>query len=69
MEESGFYRLNDVLKILPVCKSKWFKGIRDGIYPPPIKHGASSLWTKAVIHKLVRQIEKNGEGSDLEEEL
>lgn len=68
MDEIGFYRLNDVLKILPICKSLWFKGIREGKYPSPIKHGASSLWPKKGIHNLVRQIEKNGGESDHEEE-
>lgn len=68
MEDIGFYRLGDVLRILPVCRSQWFKGIRDGIYPPPVKHGKSSFWPKTVIHNLVRKIEKDGGSSEVAEE-
>lgn len=68
MNEIGFYRLTEVLKIIPVCRSKWFYGIKKGLYPQPIKHGKSSFWPKSDIHNLVRQIKKDGEKNELMEE-
>jgi predicted DNA-binding transcriptional regulator AlpA len=33
----GFLRLRDVLAIVPVSRSTWYKGIGDGRYPKPTK--------------------------------
>lgn len=60
MNKIGFFRLTEVLKIFPICRSAWFKGIREGKYPAPIKHGASSFWRKTDIYDLVRRTEGNG---------
>lgn len=60
MEEIGFYRLTEVQRIFPVCKSAWFAGIRKGIYPRPVKLGKTSLWKKADIHQLIKKVEQGG---------
>lgn len=30
-------RLRDVLEIIPVSRSDWWKGVKDGKYPSPVK--------------------------------
>jgi prophage regulatory protein len=55
--ETGFLRLSQVLKIIPVGKTSWYKGVKNGIYPKPIKLGLrASAWkiedTKALIERL-----------------
>jgi len=32
-------RLPDVLRLYPVSKSHWWQGIKDGVYPKPVKLG------------------------------
>lgn len=34
---SGFLRLPQVLELIPVCKSTWWEGCKDGRFPKPIK--------------------------------
>lgn len=37
LPQIGFIRLREVLTFIPVSKSTWFEGIREGKYPPPVK--------------------------------
>lgn len=38
-------RLTEVLEIIPVSKSTWYKGVQAKVYPQPIKMGARiSCW-------------------------
>jgi prophage regulatory protein len=56
--DSGtFLRIKDILKIIPVCASTWWIGVRKGIYPKPIKLGVRiTVWRKQDIYDY---IEKN----------
>lgn len=36
LPETGFLRLNDVLKFIPVKKTRWYKGVKSGEFPRPI---------------------------------
>ena len=61
MNSIGFYRLKDVLSIFPVSKYVWYKGMRDGLYPKPIKLGQRAVgWKKADIHDLVEKHSNGG---------
>ena len=55
--ESGddrLLRLNEVLKLIPVSKSSWWKGIGAGIYPEPVKIGLRSVaWRYRDIKQLL----------------
>lgn len=56
-----FYRLKDVLKIIPVGRSTWWAGIRDGKYPPPVKLGPkTSAWRDDDIRALVEKLSESG---------
>src|SRR5687767_4029852 len=55
----GFVRLRTVLAVFPVSASSWWRGIREGRYPRPVKLGPHSTgWKAADIRKLIEQIER-----------
>jgi len=37
LPETGFVRLRDVLRVIPVSKSTWWAGVRAGRYPSSVK--------------------------------
>jgi prophage regulatory protein len=51
-----FLRLPQVLKRFPVSKSTWWKGIREGKYPKPVKLSErTSAWRESDIDALCNQ--------------
>lgn len=53
----GFLRLSQVLRLLPVSKTSWYDGIKEGIYPPPVRIGKRSKAYRAQdIRVLIDQI-------------
>ena len=47
-------RINEVLQILPVSRSAWWNGVREGRFPQPIKLGPrTTCWRYSEIMKLV----------------
>jgi predicted DNA-binding transcriptional regulator AlpA len=47
-------RLPQVLKIIPVSRSTWWAGVKNGIYPRPIKLGRRiTVWKASDIQKLI----------------
>jgi prophage regulatory protein len=55
-KDDRLLRLNEVLKLIPVCKSSWWKGIEAGIYPEPVKIGLRSVaWRYRDIKQLVER--------------
>lgn len=58
-ELKGFLRLPEVLKIFPIAKSTWWKGVQLGRYPAPIKLSPSiTVWKAEDISNLVKTIIK-----------
>ncbi len=48
------YRLPQVLDLIPVSKSTWWQGVKDGIFPQPIKlTPRTSCWLADEIHGLI----------------
>jgi predicted DNA-binding transcriptional regulator AlpA len=37
IQQNGFLRLPQVLKLIPVCPATWWAGCRSGKFPKPIK--------------------------------
>ena len=55
-KKRGFLRLPQVLEILPISKSTWWKGIREGRFPKPVKLSErTSAWSRADIDALCDQ--------------
>lgn len=57
MENESLLRLPQVLKIVPISKSAWWQGCKDGRYPKPIKLGPrTTVWTASDIVAFMRQL-------------
>jgi len=52
--------LPEVLQIIPMSRTKWYEGIKRGVFPPPIKFGRSSLWKREDIEMLIETLSKGG---------
>jgi len=58
---TGFLRLPDVLKLYPVSKSTWWQGVKDGIYPQPVKLSRrTTAWRAQDIYALIQNTEQGG---------
>ena len=68
-----FYRLRDIIgdrkagipPIIPVCRTSWYAGIKEGRYPKPVKlTERTSAWRSTDIDELVQRLSiGNMEGS------
>ena len=53
----GFYRIGNVLAIIPIGKTRWYAGIKSGEFPAPIHLGSKvCFWRKSDIHALVEKL-------------
>jgi len=51
----GLVRLKDVLKVIPVSRATWYKGIKDGRYPQPKPIGKrATAYNVDDIRKLIK---------------
>ncbi len=56
LPEFGFIRLKQVLRVFPVSKTRWYEGVKAGIYPAPVKLSArSSAWAVEDIKALIQR--------------
>ena len=46
-------RLKDVLNKIPVSRTTFYNGIKNGQYPAPIKLGSSSMWLESDIDSVI----------------
>ncbi len=54
---TGFIRLPDVLRIIPVGKSSWWAGVANGRYPQPVKLGPrTTAWRCEDIRALITKL-------------
>jgi len=37
LPKTGFIRLEAVLELIPVSRSVWYKGVKEGRFPEPVK--------------------------------
>lgn len=51
-----FLRLPDVLRRVPMGKSAWYKAIKDGDAPAPVKLGGVAMWPEHEIDALARRL-------------
>jgi predicted DNA-binding transcriptional regulator AlpA len=58
LPETGFLRLKQIIGPrgpIPVSKSTWWQGVRDGRYPVPVKLGRRiTVWRVEDIRKLIK---------------
>jgi prophage regulatory protein len=54
LPETGFVRIADVLRVIPVGKSTWWAGVRDGRFPAAVKLTPGvTVWRVEDIRKLI----------------
>jgi len=57
LSEIGYLKLREVLELIPVSKSTWFRGIQSGKYPKPVKIGIrASAWRKSDIRACIEEL-------------
>jgi predicted DNA-binding transcriptional regulator AlpA len=66
LPEIGFLKLRQIIglpkqvipaPIIPVSKSKWYAGVKSGIYPRPVKFGERAVgWRVQDIRQLVESM-------------
>ncbi len=60
---SGFLRLHQILRLIPVGKSSWWRGVKEGRYPKPVKIAPrTSAWRAEDIAALMATFGENGGG-------
>lgn len=56
-DATGFLRLPEVLRIIPIGRSTWWQGIKEGRYPRAIKLGPrTTAWSRADIFELAARL-------------
>ena len=54
---TGFMRLPQILQLIPISKSAWWQGCRDGRFPKPVKLGPkTTAWRVEDIAILIERI-------------
>ncbi len=57
LPQTGFVRLSQILAVIPIGRSSWWSGVKDGRYPPAIKLGRNTtVWQAESIHELIHRI-------------
>lgn len=58
LPETGFLRLPEVLRFIPVSRSSWWKGIKAGLYPQAVKLSPGcSAWRVEDIRALIARLQ------------
>ena len=64
LPETGFVRLKQILgdprkgvpPIVPICKTEFYRLVKEGIFPSPKKFGKRSLWSVEDVKAMLRTI-------------
>jgi len=55
--EMGFMRLKQILQIIPISKTQWWAGVKEGRFPQSVKLGPrTTCWRVDDIRNLVEQL-------------
>ena len=55
--QTGFLRLPQVLRFIPLGKTSWWEGVKSGRYPKPIKLSARcTAWRAEDIRELIKSL-------------
>lgn len=56
-DPAALLRLPDVLRLVPVARSTWWQGVRDGRFPKPVKVGPRiTAWKRSDVLKLIERL-------------
>lgn len=63
LPETGFVRLNEILKVIPVGRSTWWARVKSGAYPQPVKLGPrTTAWHAEHIRHLIHEMANSPSG-------
>jgi len=55
--QTGFLRLSQVLIVIPIGKTCWWKGVKSGRYPKPVKLSPRcTAWRAEDIRELIKSL-------------
>ena len=58
LADGGFCRLSTVLELMPIGKSTWWEGVKDGRFPKGVKLGKNTTaWRNEEIRKLLESFQ------------
>ncbi len=61
LPETGFIRVSEIIKLIPIGKSSWWAGGKSGRYPKPVKLGKrTTAWRVEEIRTLIANLDKEG---------
>ena len=66
----SFLRLSQVLSLIPIKRSRWYKGVRSGEFPTPFPispDGRAKFYRAADIYDLMEKIAASGTGGTTKE--
>lgn len=70
LSENKFLPLRSVLKIIPVGRTTWLKGVKTGLFPKPVKFSSRIIvWRAEDIKKLLNKSPSNGKEIELFEKI
>jgi len=56
LPQSGLLRLSSILELIPVSKSAWWDGVKNRVYPQPVKLGKRmTAWRASDIARLIQE--------------
>lgn len=62
LPKEGFVRLPQILAVIPISKSQFWLGVKNGRFPRPIKLGAkTTVWRVQDIRELIARFSQNTE--------
>ncbi|MDE5682125.1 MAG: AlpA family phage regulatory protein [Mailhella sp.] len=62
LPKEGFVRLPQILAVIPISKSQFWLGVKNGRFPSPIKLGAkTTAWRVEDIRELIARLSQNTE--------
>ena len=63
LPETGFIRLPDVLRFIPVSKTTWWNGVKSGRFPKSVKLGPGiTVWKTEDIRLHIAQYNYHNKG-------
>lgn len=63
LPDEALLRFSELEPLIPLKKSAWWGGVKDGIFPKPVKLGRTSAWRVKDIRKLLENgTQEQGEG-------
>jgi prophage regulatory protein len=61
LPKTGFIRLHTILKFYPVCAATWWRGVKKGRFPQPVKLGENTTaWRAEEILALIESVGNTG---------